>query len=329
MAVNKNAYERYRIIDRAIRSNRFMATKERLLEELAAELLTISDSQLSKDIAYMQTHKQAPILFDRKKGGYVYTDPDYSFEHNAITEDDKWVLDFANATMNAYGNANLVMHFDGLVNKLVTGSSKQKSKQSAENNYIAVETTNNSEGYQYLYTLYQSIIERKVVAIMYQPFQKEERKHTLSPYLLKQYRNRWYVIGYSTEKKSTLVFALDRIKELKPSRTSYFTDTKFNTEQYFKYSFGATHRYDLQPEKVKLWFNRTNKDYILSQPLHHSQQVVEHTDEYVVVELKVLITWELKAMIYSYSSGLKVLQPQQLQQEIADELNKAATLYQQ
>ncbi|MBS4066635.1 MAG: WYL domain-containing protein [Chitinophagaceae bacterium] len=327
MAVNKNAYQRYLIIDRVIRSKRFMATRERLLDELAAELLIISDSQLSKDIAYMQTHKQAPILFDRKKGGYVYTDPDYSFEHNAITEDDKWVLDFANATMNAYGNANLVLHFDGLVNKLVTGSSKQKSKLSPEKSYIAVESANNNGGYQHLYLLYRSIIERKTVTIIYQPFQKEERKHTLSPYLLKQYRNRWYVIGYSTEKKSTLVFALDRINELKPSKTTYFTDTRFDTEQYFKHSFGATHRYDLQPEKVRLWFNKINKDYILSQPLHHSQKIIEQTDDHAVVELEVLLTWELKAMIYSYSSGIKVLAPKHLQEEIAGELRKAIQQY--
>ena len=327
MPVNKNAYERYRIIDKTIRSNRFVASRQRILEQLNDELLTITADQLSKDIAYMQTHKQAPIIFNRKIGGYIYTDTNYSFEHNAITDDDKWVLDFANATMNAYGNSNLVIHFDGLVNKLITGSSKQKSNLAQGSDFIAVEKNTNTEGYQYLYMLYQSIIEQKVVIIQYHAFGRNIKEHTLSPYLLKQYRNRWYVIGYAHEKKLTLVFALDRIKELNTSKTKYFIDTNFSTEQYFKYSFGVTHKYNLLPEKVRLWFNAINKDYILSQPLHHSQEIIENTNEYAIVEINVIITWELKAMIMGYSNGIKVLSPISLQQSIATELQAAADLY--
>lgn len=328
MPVNKNAYERYRIIDKVIRSKRFIASRARLLEELNDELLTITDSQLSKDIAYMKTHKQAPIIFNKKIGGYVYTDADYSFEHNAITDDDKWVLDFANATMNAFGNSNLVIHFDGLVNKLTTGSSQQKSNLQQGADFIAVEKNTSVEGYQYLYNLYQNIIERKVVGIEYHPFGRSAKKYTLSPYLLKQYRNRWYVIGYIHEKEKTLVFALDRIKELTHSKAQYFIDTNFNTEEYFKYSFGVTHNYNLKPEKVRLWFNAINKEYILSQPLHHSQQIIEHTNEFVIVEITVIITWELKAMIMGYGNGIKVLAPESLQQSIAADLKAAASLYQ-
>ena len=327
MPVNKNAYERYRIIDKTIRSKRFVASRQRILEQLNDELLTITDNQLSKDIAYMQTHKQAPIKFDRKIGGYVYTEPNYSFEHNAITDDDKWVLDFANATMNAYGNSNLVIQFDGLVNKLITGSSQQKSNLTQGSDFIVVEKNTNAIGYEYLYILYQNIIEQKVMIIQYHPFGRENKKHTLSPYLLKQYRNRWYVIGYAHEKEKTLVFALDRIKELDSSKIKYFIDTNFNTEEYFKYSFGVTHNYNLLPEKVRLWFNANNKEYILSQPLHHSQQIIENTNEYAIVEITVLITWELKAMILGYSNGIKVMAPTSLQESIATELQSAAELY--
>ncbi|MBY0479195.1 MAG: WYL domain-containing protein [Chitinophagaceae bacterium] len=328
MAVNKNAYQRYLIIDRAIRSSRYPASRQRILEKLAEELLSITDSMLSKDIEFMRTHKNAPIKYNRNKGGYEYTDTDYSFEQNNITEEDKWILDFAAASMKAYGNTNLVIHFDGLVNKLVTGSNKEKSNLKDAAAFINLES-NKGFGYEYLHQLYHCIIEQTVVEIQYHPFGKTKRNYSLSPYLLKQYRNRWYVIGYAKEKQSTLVFALDRITILKETKHKYLIDTKFDKDQYFSYSFGATHRYDLQPEKVRLWFNKTNKDYILSQPLHHSQKIVEQTDNHAVVELEVLLTWELKAMIYSYSSGIKVLSPKNLQQEIADELKNAAMLYQQ
>ncbi len=327
MAATKNAYQRYLIIDRAIRSKRFAASRQRILEALADEQLPITDGMLSKDIDFMRTHKQAPIKFDRIKGGYVYTDPVYSFEQNNITEEDKWVLDFANASMKAYGNSNLAIHFDGLVNKLVTGSAKEKSNQTDAAAFISLES-NNSLGFEYLHQLYHCIIEQTVVEIQYHPFGKAKRSYCLSPYLLKQYRNRWYVIGYAKEKQSTLVFALDRITTLKETKHNYHIDTKFDKEQYFRYSFGTTHRYDLQPEKVRLWFNKTNKDYILSQPLHHSQQLIEQTEEHAVVELEVLLTWELKAMIFSYSSGIKVLTPTHLQEEIAGELQKALQQYQ-
>ncbi len=326
MAATKNAYQRYLIIDRTIRSKRFAASRKRILEALAEEQLAITNDMLSKDIDFMRTHKQAPILFDRKRNGYIYTDPDYSFEQSAITEEDKWVLDFANASMQAYGNSNLVIHFDGLVNKLVTGSTKERSNQADGASFITLESTNNY-GYEYLHLLYRCIIEQTAVEIKYHPFGKTKRTYKLSPYLLKQYRNRWYVIGFANEKESTLVFALDRIVTLQTIKHKYHIDTKFDKEQYFRYSFGTTHRYDLQPVRVQLQFNKTNKDYILSQPLHHSQQVIEQTEDYAIVELEVLLTWELKAMIFSYSSAVKVLAPQQLKEEIAAELQKAASVY--
>lgn len=329
MAATKNAYQRYLIIDRAIRSKRFAASRQRILEALAEEQLAITDDMLSKDIEFMRIHKQAPIKFDRTKGGYIYTDPSYSFEQNNITEEDKWVLDFANASMKAYGNNSLVIHFDGLVNKLVTGSAKEKSNQTDAAAFISLESNGAAGlGFQYLHQLYHCIIEQTVVEIQYQPFGKTKRTYLLSPYLLKQYRNRWYVIGYTNEKQSTLVFALDRIPSLNETKHKYHIDTKFDKEQYFRYSFGTTHRYDLQPEKVRLRFNKINKDYILSQPLHHSQQVIEQTNDYAIIELKVLLTWELKAMIFSYSSGIEVLAPKHLQEEIAGELQKALQQYQ-
>jgi predicted DNA-binding transcriptional regulator YafY len=287
----------------------------------------ISDSQLSKDIKYMQESKDAPIVFDKQKGGYVYTEKDYSFEHHAITEEDKWLLDFANAAMNAYGNSSLIIQFDGLVQKLSTGNKQHSAADIDAKSFIAVEQSYARQGFDYLHVFYTAIIERKVFSMQYHPFGKGVKTYELSPYLLKQYRNSWYVIGYTDVHERVHVFALDRIKSLKLTTKKYFIDTRFDANAYFQYSFGVTHQHDYLPQKVRLWFNQQHSNYILSQPLHHSQQVIETTESGTTVELNVWITWELKAMICSYSNGVKVLEPKTLQDDIAAQLKNAAELY--
>jgi predicted DNA-binding transcriptional regulator YafY len=327
MPINKNAYHRYIIIDRCLKNKFIRSTKEELLKRLEDAGLFISSAQLDKDIAGMKNHKKAPIKFDRQSGGYVYTEASYSFENHAINEEDKWLLDFANATMLAYGHSNMNIHFEELVNKLSTGSAVEMSDGISGNKYLQIEETVYKGGYHYLYNLYKAIIERKVYEITYQPFNKNARKHSISPYLLKQYRNRWYLIGYSKEKSKTLVFALDRITELKSSKCTYYYDTAFDAELYFKYSFGITHRYDLKPQKIWLKFSKLNEPYIISQPLHKSQIIIEQSETEITIELEVLLTHELYSMIMSYGNEVEVISPKELRNQVYKALKDAVSKY--
>lgn len=61
-----------------------------------------------------------------------------------------------------------------------------------------------------------------------------------------------------------------------------------------------------------LLFNKTQAPYIISQPLHHSQQVVKENEQGLQVEMDVYLTQELLMSVLSFGSNVKVLAPKKL-----------------
>ena len=322
----KNALRRYRIIDRCLRNSlRPFPSKEDMLDKLMEEGIEITKWQLDKDIDFLRKEEDAPIVYVRAKNGYRYTDPEYGYAKNVLSDYDQWIMDFANASMSIYGNS-IEDKFQKISSKLIKGSPSDKFGLEGLGKYLIPDAVTTYKGLQWLYDLYRAIIEQKVYTLHYHPYNRNPTKHDLSPYILKQYNNRWYVIGFSHEKKKTLVFALDRIQEIKQSKREYHIDPSFDPESYFKYSFGITHKYAESPQKVKLEFDKDQKDYILSLPLHFSQKVKENGDK-LIVEIEVIISQELIMKILSYGQGVKVLAPAELVTIIRDSLTEAIMHY--
>ncbi|MGL6269500.1 MAG: helix-turn-helix transcriptional regulator [Chitinophagaceae bacterium] len=322
----KNALRRFRIIDRCLRNRlRPYPTKEYLLEKLLEEGIKISPSLLDKDINFLRNEEDAPIQYDRANNGYCYSDPEYAYAKNLLSEYDQWIMDFANASMSIYGYA-MEEKFQKISAKLIKGSASDKMYPDGLGKYLIPEAAEVNRGYRFLYDLYRAIIEQRVYTISYHPFSRNPTKHNISPYLLKQYNNRWYVIAFSHGKTKTLVFALDRIHDIKKSHLAYKVDPDFDQVSYFKYSFGITHKYAESPQKIKLAFDKEQKDYVLSMPLHFSQKNQVKGDK-LIVEIEVIISQELIMKILSYGQGVKVLAPANLVTIIRDSLAEAVKLY--
>jgi predicted DNA-binding transcriptional regulator YafY len=76
-----------------------------------------------------------------------------------------------------------------------------------------------------------------------------------------------------------------------------------------------------------LLFDADQAPYILSQPLHHSQQMISNDEHGLHVQLKVYITRELIMSILSYGGDVEVLTPQQLIKEIERQVVVMGKLY--
>ena len=101
----------------------------------------------------------------------------------------------------------------------------------------------------------------------------------------------------------------------------------FSPADFFKYSFGITQVHDAKAEQVDLLFTPYQSAYILSQPLHHSQQTIKNDENGLHVQLKVYLTQELIMCILSYAAQVKVLGPKNLLKLISDEVKEMSELY--
>lgn len=95
-----------------------------------------------------------------------------------------------------------------------------------------------TRGTQYLSYLLHAIRQRQKVHFLYRKYADNTRsERTLSPYALKEWRGRWYVLG-AEESGKIKTFGLDRIKQLTLLPETFSKNEAFDPVQKFKDSFG-------------------------------------------------------------------------------------------
>ena len=127
--------------------------------------------------------------------------------------------------------------------------------------------------------LLNAIKNRQMVQFGYQSFKNDNSTiRRLHPYLLKEYRNRWYLIGKSEIKDRIVTFGLDRMSDLLTLDMSYVIDPSFSPDVFFKYALGIT-TYEAHPENVIIQTNKVLSKYLHTQPLHHTQKIIAVNNE--------------------------------------------------
>ncbi len=328
MPVNKNALLRYRIIDGCLTNkNRKYPSAQFILDRIEDHLGSpVSDSSFNKDLAQMKQIYDAPIKFDRVHGGYFYEQEGFSIKEFPLTNEEIDALDYSTALLHQLKGTRMFQQFENAINKMIEGYRISKVIGKSETQIIQVEEPVKMEGSHWLEVILKAIVEKKGLDVQYQGYGREAVVHEFSTYLLKEYRNRWYMIGYSLRKKNVIVLALDRVKEIKNSKGIFKSQGTFSPQDFFKYSFGITQVHGAKPEKVVLSFSAQETPYIIGQPLHHSQKIISESPD-LVVELEVYITAELKMAILSYGKEVKVVKPESLKKEIRDSIKEMVQKY--
>jgi predicted DNA-binding transcriptional regulator YafY len=323
MAVNKSAFQRYRIIDRCIRNSaKPFPSKKELREACEEELFGtneshICDSTIEKDLRYMRVEHDAPIKFNRLNNGYYYSDEKYALDKMPLTDVDVDAIKMATNILSQFKNTNLFQQFEVAIDKIVDRVNISNDVQDvAIEKYVQFETVHKIEGNEHLEQILEAIKGNKVIQFGYQSYQSSIAKiRRVHPYLLKEYRNRWYLIGKSELKDKILTFGLDRVYDLELLSQNFKKDQDFSADRFFKHAIGITTSDEL-PVDLKIETNEVLSKYLLSQPLHHSQVFTGEKKGRYQFTYYLLITYELKMQLLGFGSDLKVLAPNQLIEDI-------------
>ena len=308
MPVTKNAYLRFRIIDALLSSGGSYSKNEILLkirEELDRE---ISPFTFDKDLQLLRNHLHAPIEYDAVTKGYYYSNKKFRLFQSELNQEETSALEFASEALNTLSNVELVQEAQSVLTGMYGKIHNQERRPGKQ--IIFRPASAPVKGVEWLNEIYKAIEEERAITIKYYKIRTDEIKsHTLSPYILRQYNDLWYVIAWCADRELTLVFALDRIREMKPAHVSWHMDPGFDPEQYFKYSFGITHSHDWAPEKVVFQIKKEAFYYLQVKPMHPSQRVLEETKKGCLVEIEVLISDELVMYLLGMGDTISVREP--------------------
>jgi predicted DNA-binding transcriptional regulator YafY len=176
-------------------------------------------------------------------------------------------------------------------------------------------------GRKFIRPFFDAIMEKKALKVEYMPFTEGEVKHwSFSPYLIRQYNNRWYAIGKTPETDYYTNLALDRVVRVQTSSEPYFpTDlTMADWNDRFGEIIGVTYREDAPLELVRLRFHGSTGKYVLTKPLHITQHLAPDQPEgdAVDIQIEVKVNHELKQQIMFYGGEVEVIAPTKLRLEI-------------
>jgi predicted DNA-binding transcriptional regulator YafY len=132
-------------------------------------------------------------------------------------------------------------------------------------------------------------------------------------------------LGHDEEAGKVKTFGLDRMQQVQLLQP-FLEAAPFDYKKLFEHTFGIT-CLEEAPSLVVLSFTPHQGKYIKSLPLHHSQQILLDNENELRISLLVVLNYDLKMQLLSYGSKVEVMEPPQLRQEIAEELQKAVKKY--
>ncbi|MDX2362092.1 MAG: WYL domain-containing protein [Crocinitomicaceae bacterium] len=323
----KNALIRYRIIDKCIRNKYIPFPSKRDLREACEESLFgsidgkhICDSTIEKDMFAMKMEHDAPIKYSKRERGYYYINPDFSINDIPLTDDDLGALSFAAKTLMQFKDVAMFKQFGSAIDKIADRI--ELSKEDDDDKFIQFETSASEGGSEFLSPLLEAIKRKLWVNFDYASFVSGELKpRKVIPLLLKQYRNRWYLISFDADKNDYITYALDRMEEMNVSKEEALLPLDFSSDNYFKHAIGITSG-NIEPEEVILKAGIVSAKYLDSLPFHDSQKVVKMEDNGFTFSLTVNISEELIREIMSYGGEVKVIQPVSLLEEVQKRANR-------
>lgn len=337
MATNKFALLRYRVIDRCLQNRYRKWTLEDLRQQVSEAIYEyegidtgVSTRTLQHDLQMMRSDKlgyNAPIIVQQRKY-YTYADPQYSILKGPIQRKELLKI---KAVVKLLKQFSGFTHFGEINEVITTLQDKVDGALHGQPSYVQVEHNAQLKGLDLLPKLYHAIAEQQALRICYQSFRaKQPQTKTYAPYLLKEYRNRWFLIAQEGAAPHRVILAVDRIQSIKLDDTApYFPYTGTDFKTYYADVIGVSKTAQQQPERVHLRFNAETAPYIETKPIHESQTVLTRNAESLEVTLKVILNLELERVILGFGAHVEVLAPAHLRRRIARTHQKAAAYYQE
>lgn len=335
MPVNKLALIRYKAIDDCLRNRRRKWTLDDLIEKVTGILYDkegiatgISRRTIQADIQLMRSDKlgyNAPIVITDKKY-YTYSHADFSITNAPINSADVEKMKEVVGILKQFNGFNYFEEMSDMIARLENNLYKSTHKSG---NYIQFEDNKLLRGLEHISPLYQAILHKKPLLINYQSFKAQKSQQAVYyPYLLKEYRNRWFLIAKPKKGSTLSTLALDRIIEFQElAKESFIEQEDIDFDNYFKDLLGVTKTEKDKAQKVILQIDKSTAPYVLTKPLHHSQKLLKQDEKGIIIQIEVVLNFELEREILGFGECMKVLAPRILAGRVQRRIEKSLQQY--
>lgn len=180
---------------------------------------------------------------------------------------------------------------------------------------------------EYLPLVLEAIRNCRKLLFSYAGFNRSraEKGIVFQPYLLKRYKQRWYMIGLKEKGDSIRTYALDRVGDMKIMHEDFKMPEDFKPDDIFGNILGVTTS-QAAVRIVKLQTTPTQAKYFRALPLHSTQQEEIH-DRYSIFTYQLKLNYELVHEILGFGDAVKVVDPPELRAMVVIQLKDTLKQY--
>lgn len=321
--ITGNQYQHFRrmFIDGILRNINY-TSKEDILTDLrnaydafTEGAKTISDRTFEEDWKFIKEELQSNGFrllkkLIKKKWCYRYSNTDFTINHLELSKHEIKKLSDSIKLLQQVKGIDMDNELSSILEKLDT---QVRHYHSGQEDFISIQNGATAKGYHFIDDIYDAIREKTALKITYKPYQKDAFESVIHPYHLRNYNNRWFLFGWEEERQYVANLALDRIVKIGGCFNAYQSpDGIFSAKAYFGNMIGVTRSPQDMPEKIKLSFKKERAPYVVTKPVHPTQQVTPLKNGSVRIELELIVNKELVQLMLSFGSDVNVLAPKSL-----------------
>lgn len=273
MPTNKNALSRIAFLDTLLADRHHYYSLDDLTEKCNERLEEIGVPAVTrrcieKDIDFIEGASfGGNIDKGTVNGKYClrYADPSFSIFTKKLSDDEKNILQEVLSTIG---------QFDGLSNFEWIDNLKQRLDIEERPKVISFSNNPYLKNSNLLAQIFDYVSHKNVVKVCYSAFTSAKSGMCFHPYLLKQYNDRWYLIGAADSDGKILNLALDRITSIEPVADKEFVEPAEDFADRFEDIVGVTVIDGKPLQHIVFWVGDASKDYVESKPLHGSQKII-------------------------------------------------------
>ena len=292
--------KRYLQILQLIEKSKFPTSAE-MIVRMGETGIKVSDRQLKRDIESLRAEFGLDIHYSVIKRGYYLENEEETFPYFLK------LLEFS-------------QNMELLTNYLKEGSNIAE--------IIEFEDYNSFKGVQYIRDIAFFIKDGAEICLKYKRFDAiAEKEYCFQPYLLREYLNRWYVIGLLSGSNEIRTFGLDRIVGVKETGHQFKKEKLNDILSLFRNVIGINAAENDIAEEIELVCMPFQGNLLKTLPLHSSQKVISETPNEIAFSYKLVVNFELKHRLLMMATQARVVKPLRLKEEMEKLLTEAQDFY--
>lgn len=313
-------FERFLWFHAQIKSGRYPNSRH------LAEEFEISGRTAQRDIEFMRDRCNVPLLFDRGRNGYRYTDSTWEIPYQWINESNVLALSLAVRLASTLPDPALKDDLCRMIDRVTMLPDRScldqiARKVSVKNiEYARVGTGTFRQAVEALFS------DRPLRITYHSPHNGNTSTRTIQPLHLMHYMGSWHLIAWCGLRDELRDFALARIREIAPGAERLPVPADLpDIKEYTRRNFGIMQ--GRQARMVVLRFTPRIAPWISEQNWHPEQRMATTPSGALTLQFPAADFRELTGTILGYGADIRVIEPPELQRSVQEEIEKMAKIY--